>query len=64
MVDEDECWMFVETGEDQTEIATPATEIHHDLLGLHLMLAEESSDILNLLSLPRPSVSSQQLEGI
>ena len=56
--------MFVETGEDQTEIATPATEIHHDLLGLHLVLAQESSDILNLLSLPRPSVSSQQLEGI
>ena len=56
--------MFVETGENKTEIATPAPEIHHDPLGLHLMLAEQSRDILNLLPLPRPAVSSQQLEGI
>ena len=56
--------MFVETCENKAEIATSAAEIHHDLLGLHLVLAEESSDILNLLSLPGPAVSAQQLEGI
>ena len=56
--------MFVETGENKAEVATSAAEIHHDLLGLHLVLTQQSSDILNLLSFPGPSVSSQQLEGI
>ena len=56
--------MFVETGENKAEIATSAAEIHHDLLGLHLVLAQQSGDILNLLPLPGPSVSPQQLEGI
>ena len=56
--------MSVETGKYKAEIATSAAEIHHDLLGLHLVLAEQSSDILNLLSLTGPAVSAQQLEGI
>ena len=54
--------MFVETCQNKAEIATSAPEIHHDLLGLHLVLAKQSSDILNLLSLPGPSISAQQLE--
>ena len=64
MIHEDKSRVWVEAGQNQAKITAATSEVHDNFDCLHVVLFEERRDILHLLPLPGPPVSSEQLIGI